>query len=103
MGGKKRKEARDNKVICCEFVTPAYAVSSYVLMTVTVVKGTPSDQVSEDWEKMLFKALALWQQTDKAVCHLQPNDVETGEQIYTTDDAPQLFQGWDDYFHHKDA
>ena len=51
---------------------------------------------------MLFKALDLCHKTDKAVCLLQPNDVEYGKRIYTKNDKSALFQGWEDYFHHKD-
>ena len=72
------------------------------MVTVTIAAGTTAEQVSEDWERMLFKALDLCHKTDKSVCLLQPNDVEYGRRIYTTSDKPDLFQGWEDYFQHKD-
>ena len=93
-GGNKRKEAGDNEGIRYGHVVPAYAIAHYIVVTVTIAAGTTAEQVSEEWERMLFKALDLCHKTDRSVCLLQPNDLEYGKRIYTKSDAPALFQGW---------
>ena len=80
---------------------PAYDVSSYVVVTVSIAAGTPAEKVSLDWEEMIWKALELWHKTDKSICLLQPKDVHDGKQLYSRADKPEMFHEWDNYFHHK--
>ena len=86
-GVEEQKDSDASEAVGRTISIPAYDVSSYVVVTVSIAAGTPAEKVSLDWEEMIWKALELWHKTDKSICLLQPKDIHDGKRLYSRADT----------------
>ena len=76
-----------------------YTKTAFVMITAYIESNVPGREVAERWVTVIIQSLAKLHTEDKAVCLLQPDNIEKGKGIYFRSDTPDTFRRWDDYVH----